>query len=72
MNGLADVITCREALTRAVLDMLAAERRLSEDNASVVALRDAETAISLAARDLTNAIDDLPEQQHPRGWEVRR
>jgi hypothetical protein len=72
VNALADVIQYREALTRAVLDMLAAERRLSEDNASVLALRDAETAISLAARDLTNAVDDLPEKHHPRGWEVRR
>ena len=65
------VITARQAVLRAALDVLCAEHHLSDENASVAQLADAERSMAIAARDLVNAIDDLAPGQQPRGWERR-
>src|ERR1700683_3827212 len=45
-----------------------AELRLDEERASVTALTDAEGALCLAARDLARAVDHLPLERQPKGW----
>ena len=62
------VADARERLTRAVLAMLLAERQLAAESASVTGLASREDAVSLAARDLTNAIDDSPPAMWPKDW----
>lgn len=62
------VVLARQEVLRAALDVLAAEHHLADDSASVTRLQDAEDAMAIAARDLTNAIDELPPRQRPKGW----
>lgn len=54
----------------AALDVLRHEMTLPGDSPSLAQLRKAEEALALGARDLTNAIDDLPPSQQPKGWEI--
>lgn len=69
MTGRGEVIAWRERVTVAVLELLTAERRLSDESASMADLAAAERALDLAARDLTSAIDELPPRDRPKGWE---
>jgi hypothetical protein len=45
-----------------------AELHLDEDTASVTALTDEEKGLALAARDLARAVDELPGERQPKGW----
>ncbi len=56
------------AVLRAALEVLCAERQLGDESPSVTKLQRAEDRLALAARDLTNAIDDMPPVQRPKGW----
>lgn len=67
-----EVRTARRVLGVKVLALLTAELAVGDDeDAAVVALK-ASDEVDLAARDLVNAIDDMPESAHPPGWEVSR
>jgi hypothetical protein len=60
----------REAVLTAALDVLRHERRLASDSPGIAKLRHAEDALALSARDLTNALDDLPPGDQPKGWDA--
>jgi hypothetical protein len=45
-----------------------AELHLDEDTASVTDLSDSEKALALAARELARAVDELPRERRPSGW----
>jgi hypothetical protein len=57
-----------EVLVRAVLVMLLAERQVAAGSATVADLAKRQNAVALAARDLTNDIDDSPPSARPKGW----
>jgi hypothetical protein len=65
---MSDLNARREVLVRAVLAMLLAERQLAAESATAADLAKREDAVSIAARDLTNAIDDSPPSARPKGW----
>lgn len=68
---LADYVTAHAEVIVRVLDLLAIERRLDQDRASVVALLEAETALDVAAAALTEAVNALPmnSSRRPGGWD---
>lgn len=68
MTGTGERIAWRHALIGIALEVLAAEHSLSDDETSTGKLLDAEERLDLAARDLTNCVDDLPPTAWPRGW----
>lgn len=68
MVGVAEVIAWREELIKAALQLLCAERALSDEDASAKAVMDAEDRLTLAARDLARAVDQLPVARRPKGW----
>jgi hypothetical protein len=68
VSGIAGVIQAREDIIRATLDLLTAERELSDEEASCQAVMDAEEAIAVAAERLTRAVDALPMGRRPKGW----
>ena len=53
---------------RHVLALLLAENSIADDPKAAAATVRSETDLELAARDLTNAIDDLPPLERPKGW----
>jgi len=63
-------IDARENILRAALDSLRAERRLMDDNGSIPVSSAADAALCLAARDLYRAVEELPMQRRPKGWET--
>jgi hypothetical protein len=65
---MSDLNARREVLVRAVLGMLLTERQVAAESAPPADLTKREDAVSLAARDLTNRIDDLPPSARPQGW----
>lgn len=69
MVTLAERIALRHRLRLAVEAVAGAEQKLSDDDGTA-ALLDAETAMELAARDLVNAVDDLPPGARPKDWEL--
>lgn len=62
------VLTARERLLRASIAVLGAERMLHVDAPAMGRLKAAEDEMSLAARDLTNAVDDSPPRDWPKDW----
>ena len=67
---LADCVAAHHMLILRALEMLAAERGLEWDDASVTALLEAETALDIAAAALTEAVNALPlaSNRKPVGW----
>lgn len=68
MSARAGQAEAREAVLRAALTVLGAERMLHVDSTSMTALKAAEDTLAIACRDLTNAVDDLPPLQRPGNW----
>jgi hypothetical protein len=70
-QALMDYVTAHHMVLTNVLDMLAAEYRLSDENSSVVALRNAEGVVDLAAEELALAVEALPPDSNrkPVGWD---
>ncbi len=66
--GLHEVIQARENVVKAALDLLRAERELSDERASATAVTSAEDHLALASRDLVRATDNLPYGRLPKGW----
>ncbi len=61
-------IAARERVLCRALDVLRAERRLIDPDGSVLASGKADDALCLAARDLTDAVLELPLGERPKGW----
>ena len=68
MNARTELVEARENVIRAALDVLVAERALSDEKASAQAVMDAEERLALASRSLARAVDALPTGRRPRGW----
>jgi Arc/MetJ-type ribon-helix-helix transcriptional regulator len=64
----AELIQSREDVVRAALELLMAERNLSDTEHSTTALMAAEDALAVAAERLTRAVDALPVGKRPREW----
>ena len=67
-NAIQDFIQGREDVLLGALEVLTAERHLSDDSASMAALADAEGRMALAARRLAWAVDGLEPTRQPKGW----
>lgn len=64
-----NVIQARAELIRAAIQCLAAEH--AEESADADAQAEySDERLAIAARDLTNATDDLPPAERPIGWET--
>lgn len=63
-----DWVTARNDAILAVLVMLQAEHRLSDEHSSVVDVTDAEREVDGAARKLAEAVEDLERDRKPAGW----
>lgn len=62
----------QEAVNRtqvASFDLAAAVFRLTLPRSSALAVPDAEAGLCLAARDLARAVDELPMDRRPKGWD---
>ena len=68
MSGLAELVQAREDVIRAALDVLVAERGLSDERASAQAVMDAEERLAVTAERLVRAIDEMPMRKRPKGW----
>lgn len=73
VNSRAVRIAARERIVREALALMLAERSLGEDlrcpgPGGMQAVNKAEDALDLAARDLVNAINDLPPAERPKHW----
>ena len=68
MSNLPELIPIRERVIEAALKVVLFERSISDEPSSLNAVLKAEHQLAIAARDLTNAIDDLPPGRHPKGW----
>jgi hypothetical protein len=63
---------CQEAMSRAQaagFQLAAAIFGLRSPASSAMTVPEAEAAFCLAARDLTRAVDGLPVDRKPRGWD---
>jgi hypothetical protein len=67
-QAVAGLIQAREDILLAALAVLGAERHLADDEASMVALSEAEDRMALAARRLAWATDAMPVARRPEGW----
>ena len=67
-QALMDYVTARHEAMLCVLEMLAAEHRLSDEYSSALALTDAESKVDAAAARLAEAVDTLPTDRKPVGW----
>jgi hypothetical protein len=65
---LMDYIAARHAALVAVLEMLAAEYQLSDENSSALAVTTAERLLDDAAVKLAEATEALPMDRKPVGW----
>ena len=63
-------IDARENTLRCALDSLRAERRLMDDHGSVPVSSAADAALCLAARRLDRAVEELPRERKPKGWDA--
>lgn len=68
MNPQPTVYEARRTLLRAALTLLADEQALADDSPPVSHLKRDEDALSVAARDLTAAVDELLPRDRPKGW----
>jgi signal transduction histidine kinase len=66
MNAHEARLKARERLVCAALTLDLAERSLTAGG--MRAVNRAEDALELAARDLTNAVDEVPPVARPKGW----
>lgn len=67
-QALMDYVTARHEVFLAVLEMLTAEQRLSDEYSSVLDVTSAQDKAQRAARTLTEAVDALPAGRRPVGW----
>lgn len=65
-----EVLRAEERLLKAALRILLAERGLTDLDGSVLTVRETSDRLRIAAKDLAQAVDGLPEGQQPRGWGI--
>ena len=68
-RDLEDYVAAERAAIVAILEMLTAEHQLSDEHSSVLDVTDAERKADHAAFDLANAVDALPRDRRPVGWD---
>jgi len=68
-QALMDWVSARHDAIGAVLDTLAAEHQLSDAESSVLDLTGAEREMDVTAARLADAVDALPDQRKPVGWD---
>jgi hypothetical protein len=65
---LMEHVTARHEVETAAAELHVAGLRLSDENASALAVNKAQDALAFAARRLARAVDALPLERQPRGW----
>ena len=63
-----DLIQAREDVLKAALDVLRAERELSDDGPSALAVSEADERLALAAKRLTEVVGESGARR-PKGWD---
>ncbi len=63
-----DYVTALHEVERAVTRLHLAELDLSDEHSSALAFNEAQESVALAARDLARAVDSLPVNRQPKGW----
>ena len=69
-RALEDYFATQKALRMAALLLVLAEMSLDTDDAGVPALMEAQAAFDLAARAHARAVDGLPMERKPKGWDT--
>jgi len=64
-----DFIAARHEVEASAARLHLAELSLSDDPASAVAVNEAQDALAVAARKLARAVDGLPMERRPKGWD---
>lgn len=60
----------RERVITRALQFMVAERGLEDPRMPVAAVNDAEMALAFACRDLVDAVNALPMERRPKGWNL--
>lgn len=68
-QALMDYVTAMHDVERAVTELRLAELNLSDDHSSALAVNEAQDAVAVAARRLARAVDELPMDRQPKGWD---
>ena len=69
-QALMDYVTAMHEVERAATRLHLAELNLSDEHSSALEVNDARDALALAARDLARAVDSLPLNRRPKGWDA--
>ena len=67
-QALMDYVTARHEVEIAAAQLHLAELQLSDERSSALALNKAQDALAVAARRFSRAVDDLPLNRQPIGW----
>jgi hypothetical protein len=68
-QALMDYVTAMHDVETAVTELRLAELALSDDHSSALAVNQAQDSVAVAAKRLTRAVDELPAQRKPKGWD---
>ena len=68
-QALMDYVTALHDIERAVTELRLAELNLSDEHSSALAVNEAQDSVALAARRLARAVDFLPANRQPKGWD---
>ena len=67
-QALMDYVTARHDVEVAAVRLHLAELSLSDEHSSALAVNQAQDALAVAARRFTRAVDELPLNRQPVGW----
>jgi hypothetical protein len=70
-QALMDYVTSLHDVERAVTELRLAELNLSDDHSSALAVNKAQDDVARASRRLTRAVDSLPLNRQPVGWDAQ-
>jgi hypothetical protein len=65
---LMDYVSALHEMELAAATLRVAELSLADDHSSALAVNKAQDALVLAARNLTLAVEALPMERRPKGW----
>ena len=68
-HALMDYVTALHEVERAAARLHLADLNLSDEHSSALAVDEAKDALCLAARNLARAVDELPIDRRPKGWD---
>lgn len=66
---LMDYVTGLHEVERAAARLHVASLDLSDEHSSALAVNEAQDAVAVAARRLARAVDSLPMDRRPKGWD---